>query len=190
MSLVKTIREHFQSDLADMVAGMEFDVWSTKQEISDQIMDVAQSNHCAYSVDYGHEQYEAINDSDLCKIAYEMGMEELDFSHCCNAWEAIEHEARAIVASASYYIMAEVVGELAETIYDFLDTCQDNGLDGEIKLYKGNRYGTLVHDYESSTGICCYSDIEGEDEFCAAELCIIKGLYTSIAWHGREMEVN
>lgn len=166
---VKAIGEQAAIDTMEEQDSIELCVWDSQQDIKNKLSDLVEDSsrrwEC-YSVDYVHEAWDIVNDSEL-----NPDDDCLDFSGCQDARDCVLLEARASVQGAIDEGWDSQLDDYAEALCDLVDTVRERmGYTGShitINIGRGSQFGWAVHNYE--TEYCCVWDDE-PNEYHAAKL--------------------
>jgi len=130
-------------------------------------------------VTYYHEAFEIVGGCDW----NEYEAEDLDFSQCDSALQALMQEANSIVAVAFSDLACTVADEVAGEIMHFIEAAIEEGYDGSISLMSSTCHGWAVHAKEDLEGVCFYYNLEGEQGLTALEYQVASGVYASVCWN-------
>jgi hypothetical protein len=153
---------------------------STEVEIWDAIRDNAPGPQ---ELVYIYEAWQIVCSSDLDEA------EDVDLSHCKNAYDAVMEEANGKIRATWYRAISEAASEIADMIADACEAAAELGFDGDISLSRGSRFGWTPHNRETEMGTAIYDDKPGfyhphlvEGELYAVEAGIGGGVYAGACW--------
>ena len=170
--------EQAAMDAVSYNAEIELCLYDDKADILEKLRDAVDDsyNYDAYTVDYYHEAWDIVTDSDFTPC------DTVDFSGCTDAMQCVMKEAEASIDDVVREGWDNQLESFADALEDMLDTMrkrmgytEDDVL---IKIGSGSQFGWEVHNYE--TDYCCVWDDESneyyahklEDELYAIETTI------------------
>lgn len=139
-------------------------------------------NYEAYTVDYYHEAWDIVTDSDF-------NCEPQDFSGCETALDCIMQEANASLDDVVREGWEEAFEEAKAALEELVTVAREMGLeDVRVNFTGSSSHGWAVHNRETESGLCIYDDKEGfynpeklEGE-CYALESSFGGMYISACW--------
>lgn len=127
---------------------------------------------------YSYEAWEVVAGNEFNDYA-----EDCDLSDVTTAIEAVNRQANETIFNACYSLVGDITTEIAEQIMLLVETANEEGYEGDIKISNGSVHGWAVHTMESDFGVCYYENLEGEKGLSALELNIGGSVYASVCWN-------
>lgn len=189
---LKDVSDAVDSNISEILDQLNIDCSNDVDDIVNAIDELLDSNGFdAPDVIYYHEAWGVVAGSDFNDYD-----PDVSFEGCANSLDCVMREANEIVCEAYYALKGECVQEVAEGIYEVIETILEVGGDESLNLaFSGNPlYGWAPHNRETENGIAIYDDAPGyynpkklEGELYAVE-GRVNGVHVSACWNPDDYE--